>query len=396
MSKETKEFIVFKNISKVQLCVALVFSVLQVHFSLDISLLAFPLALAFTLILSYFSFVKIMKETDGSKAVVVLKMTQYLPYFLLLCFIIRRAGKNGTSYIYDFITVLLWLVIFITSLLLSNLMGEKKIKILTQNWSVKPVFKKPHGTVRIVYEVIDWIDALVWAIFTVMLFQIFVFQLYEIPSESMVPTFLVKERVIVSKFDCGPKFPLTNIGLPDFRHYKRGQTIVLRNPHYSLDRKSEVKTVTSQLIYMLTFMSVNLNTDENGELKADPLVKRICGVPGEQLVMQDGQLYARTRTHDFEPVSLDNKFAAWNLNALPQSIKQQVQTFPLSSSEYEQLLDFEEYRRGYDLNVAEFRAYEIVRGLKSIIASSDFGLPSSSARFTSPSLFEYLLFGRND
>ena len=44
-------------------------------------------------------------------------------------------------------------------------------------------------------------------------------QLYEIPSESMVPTFLVKDKVFVSKIDCGPKFPLTDVGLPDFRKY---------------------------------------------------------------------------------------------------------------------------------------------------------------------------------
>ena len=385
-----KEFVLFKKLSFVELISALMFSVFQIHFAADISLFAFPLSIIFTGILIYFVFVKILKETDGSRAGVVLKMTQYLPYVLLLCFIIRRAGKTGTSYFYDLITVLLWLCIFVTSLMISNLMGEKKIAKLSKDWAVKVHFKKPVGTLRIIYEIVDWVDALIWAIFTVMLFQIFVFQLYEIPSESMVPTFLIKDRVIVSKFDCGPKFPLTNIGLPDFRHYKRGQTIVLRNPHYSLDRKSEVKTVVSQLVYMLTFMTVNLNTDENGELKADPLVKRICGQPGEQLVMQDGQLYARTKDHDFKAVELDNKFACWNLNALPQGVKSKVQLFPLNSKEYEQLLDFEEYRRTYDLKVAEFRAYEIVRSLNSIANLSNV----KSEKFEAPSLFEYMLFSK--
>ena len=385
-----KEFVLFKKLSFVELISALMFSVFQIHFAADISLFAFPLSIIFTGILIYFVFVKILKETDGSRAGVVLKMTQYLPYVLLLCFIIRRAGKTGTSYFYDLITVLLWLCIFVTSLMISNLMGEKKIAKLSKDWAVKVHFRKPVGTLRIIYEIVDWVDALIWAIFTVMLFQIFVFQLYEIPSESMVPTFLIKDRVIVSKFDCGPKFPLTNIGLPDFRHYKRGQTIVLRNPHYSLDRKSEVKTVVSQLVYMLTFMTVNLNTDENGELKADPLVKRICGQPGEQLVMQDGQLYARTKDHDFKAVELDNKFACWNLNALPQGVKSKVQLFPLNSKEYEQLLDFEEYRRTYDLKVAEFRAYEIVRSLNSIANLSNV----KSEKFEAPSLFEYMLFSK--
>lgn len=385
----TKEFSTYKKVSYIEFGAAALFTLLLINFSLDISILAFPLALIFSAILFYLSYFKIFKETDGSKAMAVLKLTQYLPYFLLLCFILRRAGKNGSSGFYDLITVLLWLLIFVTSLILSNLMGEKKIKKLSEGWAVKPEFKKPKGAARIAFEIVDWADALVWAIFTVMLFQIFVFQLYEIPSESMVPTFLIKDRVIVSKFDCGPKFPLTNIGLPDFRHYKRGQTIVLRNPHYSLDRKSEVKTVTSQLLYMLTFMTVNINRDEDGELKADPLVKRICGEPGEQLVMQDGQLYARRQGQDFKPVEIDNKFATWNLNALQQNIKKKVESFPLSASEYEDMLDFEEYRRSYDLNVAKFRAQEIVRSLNNYAASA-----SKTGDFTAPSLFEYMLFSQ--
>lgn len=383
------EFKFFKILNCIELFSAALFSILLINFSADISLLAFPVAWIFTAVLFRLVYLKIFRETDGSKIFQVLKLTQYLPYVLLLCFILRRAGKNGTGYFYDLITVILWIVIFVSSLMLSNRMGNAKLKKLCENWKVKPALKKPKGIFRFFYEIIDWIDALVWAIFTVMLVQIFIFQLYEIPSESMVPTFLIKDRVIVSKFDCGPKFPLTDIGLPDLRHYKRGDTIVLRNPHYSMDRKSEVKTVTSQLIYMLTLMSVNLNTDEYGELKADPLVKRICGQPGEQLVMQDGQLYARTKNHDFEAVELDNKFATWNLNSLNAKTKKKVEMFPFSDEEYQKMLDFEEERRNYDLNVAEFQAKEITRKVSSFAAGF-----TKSESFTSPDLFEYYLFSK--
>ncbi|MGN0750246.1 MAG: signal peptidase I, partial [Treponema sp.] len=239
-----------------------------------------------------------------------------------------------------------------------------------------------------IFEIIDWIDALVWSIFTVLIFQIFVLQLYEIPSESMVPTFLIKDRVFVSKIDCGPKFPLTDVGLPDFRKYKRGDTIVLRNPHYSLDRKSEVKTVTSQLVYMLSLMTVNLNKDENGEMKADPLVKRITGLPGEQLVMQDGVLYVRTKDSDeFIPSKIDEKYATWNLNAVHPKQRQKVQSFPLSAQDYQKMLDFEDERRQFDLNVASIRASEIVREISKYTDNNN--LPGD---FSAPDLWEYDLF----
>jgi len=384
----TKEFKSLKTVTYIELAAAAVLSLFSIHFALDISLIAFPLSIGFTGILGFLFYSKLEKNSDGSKLFVVLKMTQYLPYVLLLGFIFRRAGKHGTGFIYDIITVLLWFTVFVLSLICSHKMSEKKLKNLCADWKIKPVFKKPTGAKRIVFEIVDWIDALIWAIFTVLLFQIFIFQLYEIPSESMVPTFLIKDRVIVSKIDCGPKFPLTNVGLPDLRKYKRGDTIVLRNPHYSMDRKSEVKTVTSQLIYMLTFMSVNINKDENGELKADPLVKRICGEPGEQLVMQDGQLYARTKNSDFKPVEIDNKYATWNLNSLNQSTKRKVQYFPFSATEYENMLDFEEQRRNYDLSVAEFQAEEIVRQIKAMAYNQKDG------KFNSPNLFEFQLFSK--
>ena len=220
-----------------------------------------------------------------------------------------------------------------------------------------------------------------------MIIQIFVVQLYQIPSESMVPTFLVKDRVIVSKIDCGPKFPLTDVGLPTFRKYKRGDTVVLRNPHYSMDRKSEVKTVTSQLVYMLTFMTVNLNTDENGEMKADPLVKRITGLPGEQLVMQDGVLYYRTKDgDDFIPSDIDANYATWNLNEYRKEFGGRIKNYVITDKDYKKMLDFEEERRNFNLNNAELRVNEIVNEVNRIIGNNQL------VSFTIPEVHEALLF----
>lgn len=375
----------FNVLAYCEFAAAILYSLFSLSFHLDISLLAFPISVIFTAIISYFGLYKFLLKQDGKKSFIYAKLTEYLPFVLLLSFILRRAGNEGTPFWYDLVTVILWLIIFVTSLIIPKKLSDKNIGTITEGWKIKPNPQpKFKGMEKILFELAGWIDALVQAIFLVMLFQIFFFQLYEIPSESMVPTFLVGDRVVVSKFDCGPKFPLTDIGLPDMRKYKRGDTIVLRNPHYSINRKSEVKTVTSQLIYMLTLMQVNLNKDENGELKYDPLVKRITGQPGEQLVMQDGTLYVRTKDHDFEPVPLDNKFACWNLNTVKLRRGEKIRSYPLSAKDYENMIDFEEYRRNYDLNVAEFRAKEIVRKINSFIYKKD-------GNFSAPELFEYNL-----
>lgn len=396
MSKKkelSKEFKNFKLLSIIELTSACIFTLLNLSFHADISLLAFPLSLIYLGITGWFLFKKLILDTDGKNLYAAIKLNEYLPYFFFITFIIRRAGKSGTPFAVDLIAVICWFIVFVLAYFTSrNLYPAKNAKIV-QGWAVVPVEKKFKGGAKILFEVVDWIDAFFWAIFTVLIFQIFLLQLYEIPSESMVPTFLIKDRVFVSKIDCGPKFPLTDVGLPDFRKYKRGDTIVLRNPHYSMDRKSEVKTVTSQLIYMFSLMTVNLNKDADGELKADPLVKRITGLPGEQLVMQDGSLYRRTSASDvFEEVALDAKYASWNLNSVNPKLKRYVQHFPLNSEQYQNMLDFEEKRRNYDLNAAEFQAYELARQFRSLCKVNQ-----DAGSFSKPELYEGNLFrNKND
>ncbi len=383
-----KYFKNYKIRSYINLAAACIFSILSLSFHADISLLAFPLALAYTGLTVYFTLNMLLK-TDGTHIYTVIKFTEYLPYFLFITFILRRAGSTGTSYVYDCITVLLWLVIFVLSYLNSKVLYDKSNEKLVAGWAIPPKKMKFKGWGKLIFEIVDWIDSFVWAIFTVLIFQIFFLQLYKIPSESMVPTFLINDRVFVSKLDCGPKFPLTDVGLPDFRKYKRGDTIVLRNPHYSMDRKSEVKSVTAQLVHMLSLMTININKDENGEMKADPLVKRITGLPGEQLVMQDGVLYVRTKDSDeFIPSEIDAKYAKWNLNTIKNAnVKQKVQRFPLSQEEYDKMLDFEEQRRNYDLTVAEYQAKELSEKFRKLIYKENL-----TGDFKAPSMTEFDLF----
>ena len=384
----TSDFKRLKLFIFIELAAAAIFTLLNLSFHADISLLAFPLSMIYLAVTCWFLLKKLVFDTDGTYIYAAIKLNEYLPYFLFITFIIRRAGKTGTPFIVDVLAVISWFVIFVLAFFNSRVLyPEKNIKIV-QGWKIIPVERKFKGFAKVVYEFVDWIDAFFWSIFTVLIFQIFLMQLYEIPSESMVPTFLIKDRVFVSKIDCGPKFPLTEVGLPDFRKYKRGDTIVLRNPHYSMDRKSEVKTVTSQLIYMFSLMTINLNKDTDGELKADPLVKRITGLPGEQLVMQDGTLYRRTASSDvFEPVQLDSKYAVWNLNSVNPKLKSNIQHFPFNTEKYQQMLDYEEARRNYDLASAEFQAKELARQFYNLrVVNKDAG------KFIAPELYEGILF----
>ena len=320
----------------------------------DISLLAFPFALIFTAVTAFYGSKKLFRDGETRFLPVFRELLQYLPYVLLIAFVLRRAGKTETSYLLDLFSVLLWFIASALTVFISYFLHPKRVEKFVDGYKL-PEKKKRHGAELFISETISWIDALVQAVFMVLLLNIFIVQLYEIPSESMVPEFLIKDRVVVFKTLSGPKFPLSKIGFPYLKSYKRGDIVVFRNPHYDDDRKSEVKTFVSQLVYMISLTKINLNMDADGNPKADPLVKRLAGVPGEQLMMQDGILYHRTRSSDeFTAVREDDNWAAWNLNDAKASLKNNngIKQYPISQSAYEQMLLCEEQRRALDVTSA--------------------------------------------
>lgn len=338
---------------KINLALAAVYSLLSISFNADISFLAFFISASFTAVLYYFTYVQLVKKDSVERLSAVRRTLQYEPFVYISAFAIQRSGKSGFPYAFDLICALVWIALMIFSFILLYKLNVKRIGNVNKNWenyvSSHP-FKKPSGYKRIIYEIIDWGDALIQAVFTIVLLNIFILQLYEIPSESMVPTFLVKDRVVVFKTFAGPKFPLSSVGLPSVQNYKKGDIVVFRNPHYGNGRQEEVKSFFSQFVYMCTLTMVNINKDENGRPKADPLVKRICAVEGEQIYMLDGTLYVRTKDNpEWTAVKQDAFNAAWNLNTLSPSIKRRVQQIPLSETEISITNYIEKERRDLSL-----------------------------------------------
>ncbi len=381
---------------RINFYLACLFTFLNIPTALDISVVAFPLACGFTLLLAFLTVKHLVKDVRDEKDIKedtknlypsIIRVLQYEPFVFIASFVLRRSGKYGLPFALDLVTCLLWIALVVVSLIIIRKLNRIKNIVVK-----KPPFAGDTFFKRLGIEILEWGDALVQAVFTIILLNIFLFQLYEIPSESMVPTFLIKDRVAVGKTLAGPKFPLSDVGLPYFQKYKRGDIIVFRNPHYGSDRQSEVKTFMSQFVYMLTLTFVKTNTDENGELKADPLVKRIVGLPGEQLMMMDGTLYARTKdSSGFEPVEDDKKWAAWDLNPLPEAIKRgKIQYIPLSQREVENTLNVEAMRRDLDLSEAKEECQKLTAMFNSMLpaVSGD----SESFKFSKEDLYEYRFF----
>lgn len=377
---------------------AALFSVANVSFHADIAALAFFVSAAFNGILFYVVLAHLLKNQSRMGFVATKKLLQYQPFVHLISFILRRAGQNGTSRAFDAVSVALWILSFAFSLAALFYFSEKRVAKINPSWEEFSKKKKRRGFAWLSFEILDWADALVQAVFMVLLFQIFFFQFYKIPSESMVPSLLISDRLMVSKITSGPKFPLSDIGVPQIKKYNRGDIVVFRNPHYESGRKAEVKSVVSELVYMLTFTMLNLNVDERGEVKADPLVKRIAGIPGEQLMMLDGILYSRTKSSpQFSPVAEDAQWAAYNLNELPKSLKEKVRDFPISGEGFSKMEELEARRNSLDVNSAKEECEDLAKTFFSLCERENQGLLRSDFEnlVSQSSLFIYNVFREN-
>jgi signal peptidase I len=197
---------------------------------------------------------------------------------------------------------------------------------------------------------LEWIDALGFAAILVILINTFIFQLYEIPSESMVPAFLIHDRPFTSKLSAGPRVPLTDWRLPFLRLPSRGDIITLANPRYPENQSVNPKKYLAQLVSMVTFTAVNVDKYlPDGSPKADPLVKRVVGLPGEKLMMIDDVLYAKRKGEpDFAPVEADKRWARIDLWKESPELLAQIKDLPMDAKHRAVLDTWDKRRREAD------------------------------------------------
>ncbi len=82
------------------------------------------------------------------------------------------------------------------------------IKIIPWGGWKRTKFAKKHK------KVVEWIDALFFALVAVYLINIFLFQNYKIPTSSLEKTLLVGDHLFVSKVSYGPRMPNTPLAFP--------------------------------------------------------------------------------------------------------------------------------------------------------------------------------------
>ena len=140
-------------------------------------------------------------------------------------------------------------------------------------------------------ELIGWLDAIVFAVIAVLLINQFIFQLYMIPSPSMEDTLLIKDRVWVSKISYGIDTYPEGPKILDSHAPMRDDVIVFYNPEY--ESRGVFFTILSEIIYRLTFTLVNIDVDENGNMRERLYVKRAAALSGDTVRFIDGNAWIK-------------------------------------------------------------------------------------------------------
>ena len=224
--------------------------------------------------------------------------------------------------------------------------------LITQQELEDPALRRKHRNEKKkspLGVVLEWVDALAFAAIAVILVNIFIFQLYVVPSESMVPVFLSGDRPFTAKFLAGPRIPLTDWRLPFARLPRRGDVVTIANPRYPENQHVDLKKYLSQLVAMVSFTAVNIDKLPDGTPKADPLVKRIVGLPGEKLMMVDDVLYVR-RSGDaaFAPLAADRAYARIDLWKEPDAVRARIGSIRVDEATRSLLSTLDESKRSAD------------------------------------------------
>jgi signal peptidase I len=135
--------------------------------------------------------------------------------------------------------------------------------------------------------VLEWAVTIVVIIAAAIVFQMFVFQNYRIPTASMVPTLQAEDLILVEKVTFGPEIFPGKLKLPALRLPRRGEIVSFESELYA--EQGPLVELADRFVYFITLSLVNLKTDENNQPIVDLLIKRVIGLPGDRVRQYRGR-----------------------------------------------------------------------------------------------------------
>ncbi len=127
-------------------------------------------------------------------------------------------------------------------------------------------------------KVIENINVFLSAYAIAFVIRLLIIEAYQIPSQSMVPSLLVKDILMVEKISMGTRIPIVNFKVPGLIKPQRNDIFVFVSPEW------KSPGIGKELISLLSLSLINLdNTFETPK----NLVKRMVGLPGDTISMSN-------------------------------------------------------------------------------------------------------------
>ncbi len=108
-----------------------------------------------------------------------------------------------------------------------------------------------------------------------------------VTSNSMSPTLIKGDRLLISKFSFGLFIPFTDKKFINYSHPKRGEIVVFFSPNKNISKKNKFKS--------------NLN-------KRKKFVKRVVAIEGDYIELKDDAIYINNKRIDRKKINNDFKY----------------------------------------------------------------------------------------
>ena len=125
-----------------------------------------------------------------------------------------------------------------------------------------------HGVVAPPSRIVEYSKSFFPVFLIVLVLRSFIVEPFRIPSNSMMPTLLTGDFILVNKFDYGIRLPVVDTKIVDVGLPARGDVVVFRFP----------------------------------EDPSTPFIKRVVGVPGDRIAYYDKILYVNDEPMEQSPV----------------------------------------------------------------------------------------------
>ena len=107
---------------------------------------------------------------------------------------------------------------------------------------------------RTLYQIMGWVDALVFALVAVYFVNLFLFQNYAIPSSSLEKSLLVGDHLYVSKVAYGPRKPMTPLTMPLTQNtFPWGGKSYIEKPQWPYERAKGLRKIELGDIVVFNF-----------------------------------------------------------------------------------------------------------------------------------------------